>query len=130
MRTLRRISQLLIFLVFVFLFLNTEYKDNDVLPYAVNVFLRLDPLVAGAAVLSGRALIGLVWPSLVVVGLTLVLGRFFCGWFCPLGSVIDFVDATVFRKLRRKKAVPEQWRRYKYFILFFLLASSVFTLQF
>ena len=48
-RTLRRISQWVVFLLFAFLFLNTEYKDNDVLPYAVNLFLRLDPLMAGAA---------------------------------------------------------------------------------
>ena len=56
-RTLRRASQWAVFLLFVFLFLNTEYKDNDVLPYAVNLFLRLDPLMAGAATLAGRALI-------------------------------------------------------------------------
>ncbi len=131
-RTLRRASQWLVFLLFVFLFLNTEYKDNDVLPYAVNLFLRLDPLMAGAATLAGRALIGLVWPALVTVGLTILLGRFFCGWFCPLGAVIDAADATVFRKarkVRRKDTVPESWRRYKFLILFFLAASSLFTLQ-
>ncbi|MBI5696035.1 MAG: 4Fe-4S binding protein [Nitrospirae bacterium] len=130
MQNLRRASQFLVFLVFVFLFLNTEYKDNDVLPYAVNIFLRLDPLVAVAAVLAGRAVITLVWPALIVVGLTLILGRFFCGWFCPLGSVLDFTSAAVFRKLRRKTAVPESWRRAKYLLLAFLFASSLFTLQF
>jgi len=130
MRQLRRISQLLVFLIFVFLFLNTEYKDNDVLPYAVNVFLRLDPLVAGTAVLAGRALIALVWPALITVGLTLILGRFFCGWACPMGATLDFINATAFRKLRRKTGVPDTWRRAKYFILFFLIASSLFTLQF
>ena len=77
-RTLRRASQWVVFLLFAFLFLNTEYKDNDVLPYAVNLFLRLDPLMAGAATLAGRALIGLVWPALVVALLTVALGRFFC----------------------------------------------------
>jgi polyferredoxin len=127
--TLRRASQWAVFLLFAFLFLNTEYKDNDVLPYAVNLFLRLDPLMAGAATLAGRALIGLVWPALVVALLTVVLGRFFCGWFCPLGAVIDAADATVFRKVRRKGAVPVSWRRYKYLILFFLAAASLFTLQ-
>ena len=128
-RTLRRASQWVVFLLFAFLFLNTEYKDNDVLPYAVNLFLRLDPLMAGAATLAGRALIGLVWPALVVALLTVALGRFFCGWFCPLGAVIDAADATVFRKARRKDAVPVSWRRYKFLILFFLAASSLFTLQ-
>jgi polyferredoxin len=118
-----------VFLLFVFLFLNTEYKDNDVLPYAVNLFLRLDPLMAGAATLAGRALIGLVWPALVVALLTVALGRFFCGWFCPLGAVIDAAGATVFRKARRKDAVPASWKRYKFLVLFFLAASSLFTLQ-
>src|SRR5512143_1420300 len=112
MRVTRWLSQLLVFLVFVFLFLNTEYKDNDILPYAVNVFLRLDPLVAAAAVFSGRALISLVWPALITVALTLLIGRFFCGWVCPLGAVLDFTCATVFRKLRRKNTVPDSWRKF------------------
>jgi len=129
-RTLRRASQWVVFLLFAFLFLNTEYKDNDVLPYAVNLFLRLDPLMAGAATLAGRAVIGLVWPALVVALLTVALGRFFCGWFCPLGAVIDAADATVFRNVRPKDAVPGSWRRYKFLVLFFLAASSLFTLAF
>ena len=129
MRILRRLSQWTVFAIFVFLFLNTEYKDNDVLPYAVNLFLRLDPLMAGAASLAGRALIPLVWPALVLALLTVFLGRFFCGWVCPLGAVIDAADATVFRKTRRGGSVPASWRRYKFLILFFLAASSFFTLQ-
>jgi len=129
MRIVRRVCQSAVFLLFVFLFLNTEYKDNDILPYAVNLFLRLDPLMAGAASLAGRALIGLVWPSLVVVVLTVLLGRFFCGWVCPLGAVLDATDATVFRSRRREAVVPQSWRRLKFLILFFLAASSLFTLQ-
>ena len=127
--TLRRLSQWTIFAIFVFLFLNTEYKDNDVLPYAVNLFLRLDPLMAGASMLAGRALITLVWPALVIAILTAALGRFFCGWICPLGAVIDAADATVFRKRRRTGAVPASWRRYKFLVLFFLAASALFTLS-
>ncbi len=129
-RTARRLSQVGVFLAFVFLFLNTEYKDNDVLEYAVNILLRLDPLVAGAAVLAGRALISLVWPALITVALTLLLGRFFCGWACPLGAILDFADATVLRRWKRRRAVPPGLRRTKYLLLAFLFASSVFTLQF
>ncbi|GAB4239143.1 MAG: 4Fe-4S binding protein [Deltaproteobacteria bacterium] len=128
-RILRRASQTIAFAVFVFLFLNTEYKDNDVLPYAVNLFLRLDPLMAGAASLAGRALISLVWPALLTLALTVVLGRFFCGWVCPLGAVIDAADAAVFRKTPRKTPVPSSWRRVKFLVLFFLAVSSLFTLQ-
>lgn len=129
MRTARRISQLVVFLLFAFLFLGTEYKDDDVLPYAVNFFLRLDPLVAGAAALAGRALISLVWPALVLVALTVLLGRFFCGWACPMGAILDAADATVFRKRKRRAAVPVAWRRAKYGILLFLAVSALFSLQ-
>ena len=129
MRVLRRFSQVAVFLVFVFLFLNTEYKDNDVLPYAVNVFLRMDPLVAGAAALAGRAVIKLLWPAAVVAGVTLLFGRFFCGWVCPRGAILDFADATIFRKIKRRAKLPANLPRLKYFILFFLAASSLFTLQ-
>ncbi len=123
MRVLRRISQIAVFLVFVFLFLNTEYKDNDILPYAVNVFLRMDPLVAGAATLAGRAIINLLWPALAVVGITLIFGRFFCGWVCPMGAILDFADATVFRKLKRRAKLPANLSRLKYFILFFYFSA-------
>src|SRR3990170_6458411 len=39
------------------------------------------------------------WPSLVlgvIVVTTIVLGRFFCGWICPLGLYMDFI--TLLRK--------------------------------
>lgn len=130
MRTLRRLAQLLVFLAFTFLFLNTEYQGTDIIPYAVNVFLRLDPLVAGAAIVAGRAMIALLWPALLVVVLTILMGRFFCGWVCPLGTVLDFVRAAFFgRRQAVKSAIPASWSKAKYFILFFLAVSSLFSLQ-
>jgi polyferredoxin len=127
LRWLRRGSQLLVFALFVFLFLQTEYKDNDVLPYAVNVFLRLDPLVAAAASLAAQALIPLVWPALLVVGLTLLFGRFFCGWVCPLGALLDFTSFLLGRRPPRQ--LPPRLKQLKYLLLFALAGSALFTLQ-
>lgn len=128
MRWLRRTSQVLIFAVFVFLFLNTEYKDSDILPYAVNIFLRIDPLVAAAATVASRALITLLWPALIVVLLTLVFGRFFCGWVCPLGAVLDFTS-TLIGKRRKSSTVPNRLSYLKYLLLAGLAGSALFTLQ-
>ena len=127
-RRLRQTSQLLVFVLFVFLFLQTEYKDNDVLPYAVNLFLRLDPLVAHSTVLADRTLITLVWPSLLVVILTLTVGRFFCGWFCPLGSLLDAVSLIVRRPAQTFGFLP-RLKSLKFLLLIALLGSSIFTLQ-
>jgi len=128
MRWLRRTSQTLIFAVFIFLFLNTEYKDTDVLPYAVNVFLRLDPLVAAAATVASQAFIAMLWPALIVVGLTLIVGRFFCGWVCPLGAILDFTGWILGRR-RPSRPLPKALVNLKYLILAALTGSALFTLQ-
>jgi ferredoxin len=114
--------------VFVFLFLNTEYKDSDVLPYAVNVFLRMDPLMAGSAMLAGRAFIWLLWPALALVVLTALFGRFFCAWVCPLGATLDFTS-WILGKKRWRGALPKSRKNLKFWILAFLAGSSLFTLQ-
>src|SRR5512133_409839 len=128
MRWLRRTSQLLIFALFVFLFLQTEYKDNDVLPYAVNIFLRLDPLVAAAVTLASRTLILLVWPALLVVLLTLLFGRFFCGWVCSLGAPLDFTS-WLRGKRRRPRNLSPRLKQLKYLLLLAVPSSALFTLH-
>jgi len=127
MRWLRRTSQILVFAIFVFLFLNTEYKDTDILPYAVNIFLRLDPLVAATTMLAARAIITLVWPALIVVVATLVFGRFFCGWVCPLGTLLDGVSWLIGKRPQRQ--ISEKWYGLKYLALALLTGSALFGFQ-
>jgi polyferredoxin len=61
-----------------------------------------------------------------VVIATLILGRVFCGWVCPMGTLHNMVGAL---KRKQPKMVHPHWHRFKYYVLFFLLASSLFTLQ-
>ncbi len=58
--------------------------------------------------------------------MTLVLGRIFCGWICPLGTLNNI--AAIFQQ--KKQAVKSlQWHKVKYYVLIFFLTSSLFTLQ-
>jgi polyferredoxin/formate hydrogenlyase subunit 6/NADH:ubiquinone oxidoreductase subunit I len=51
----------------------------------VHFFLALDPLVALTTALASRSLAPhLLW-AVPLTLLTLVFGRFFCGWICPMG---------------------------------------------
>ena len=124
-RTIRRVSQGIFLGLFLYLIAKTAYPLLDRLP--VDLFVQLDPLVAGATALAARAFIPKMALSLIVVGMTLLLGRVFCGWICPLGTTLDVSDKLFFREKRRRDA-PRLYR-WKYYILAGLAVSALFTMQ-
>ncbi len=143
-RNLRRISQVIFFIVFFWLILKTNFEvnfspsDNSeiLLPYPVSIALQFDPLVALATLLANGTLYkGLLW-SLVILIPTIFLGRFFCGWICPLGSVNHWISEIPSERKRRKgKDIIEanrykKYQRIKYYVLLvFLAAAFAGTLQ-
>jgi len=137
-RNLRRISQLLFFFLFFWLILKTNFEvgfspDTSaeiLLPYPVSIALQFDPLVALLTLLSSATLHkGLLW-SLVILIPTIFMGRFFCGWVCPLGSLNHWVSAIPSERIRRKgKGLIEsnrykKYQRIKYYLLFLFIGSA------
>ena len=62
--------------------------------WPVNWLLQLDPLIALGTMLTTRALYaGLVWATATVF-FTILLGRFFCGWVCPFGSLHHYTACS------------------------------------
>jgi polyferredoxin len=86
----RRAAQLLLLLLFLWLFRRTAYTGSDELAGGEHMFFHLDPLATLSAMLSSRQWIPPLWPAVIVVLLTVLLGRFFCGWVCPLGTLLDW----------------------------------------
>ncbi len=126
MQNLRRASQGIFLLIFLFLFLQTESKGNDVLGYPVKIFLDFDPLILITTILSAHAAAKAFYLSIALIIVTLLLGRVFCGWVCPLGTLNNMVG-TLKKGFRGEEA--GNWHRAKYYVLIFVLASSLFTLQ-
>jgi len=124
---LRQASQIVCLLGFLWLFLQTEYRGADQLPYPVSLLFRIDPLAAVADALApGPFSWGILWPALLLLGLTALLGRFFCGWICPLGTTLDgFGKVTVCGHT----AVRPAWRRFKYLLLISLIVAALFGVQ-
>ncbi|MFQ6008986.1 MAG: 4Fe-4S binding protein [Candidatus Zixiibacteriota bacterium] len=143
-RNLRRVSQIVFFFIFFWLILKTNFEVSFTpgnateirLPYPVSIALQFDPLVALATLLANGTLYkGLLW-SLVILIPTIFLGRFFCGWVCPMGSLNQWISEIPSERFRRKgahKIDSNRYRKYqriKYYILFlFLGAAVVGTLQ-
>jgi polyferredoxin len=132
---LRTLSQIVFFVLFLFLLLRTEFRGSLTastseirLPYPVSLFFQLDPLVAISNALSSHALYrGLLW-SLVVLIPTMLLGRFFCGWICPLGSIHHFFSSFKSERKRGKKLIEsnryKRWQTTKYYLLIASLVAA------
>ena len=69
--------------------------------------LPWDPLLALGNLLNRNISALIIGAPLLLLALSLVLGRSFCGWVCPLGTVLDFVQPLAFwHKRRTHRARP------------------------
>ena len=120
-----RISQLLFLALFLFLFIITDYRGKDEITVAVNSFFRANPLVLASYVLAVKGFTFLLLPALLLTIFTVVLGRFFCGWICPLGTLIDLVTQRI------PKSTPIRFLKgsFKYYLLFTLLVTALFSVN-
>ncbi len=134
---LRRISQIFFLLLFLWLLLFTSLslfpggtKTEIHLAAPVRLFFEWDPLVAVVNALAGHALYrGLIW-CLVILLPTLFLGRFFCGWICPMGTLQHFVSNMPSESKRGKQRIDsnryKRWQTGKYVVLIAGLVAALF----
>ena len=122
----RVVSQIVFFMLFVVLIMQTQYHGEDEIAYPVKVFLELDPLIMITTLLSSHTIAAGMLLSLVVILITLVLGRGFCGWFCPLGALNDFVGSFRKKRVQKQTRLDRNGPRLKYYILIGILTASLF----
>ncbi len=125
LRRLRIPLQLGFLLLFLYLLVRTLGTGEDQLGPPVRIFLEIDPLVGLSTWLRTGALHGLMALSLITIILTLVFGRFFCGWVCPLGTMSQITGRLLRRRREEKDA--DGWRqsqRWKYLVFAFVLAGA------
>jgi ferredoxin len=87
--TVRRISQAFFLAVFLWFCIVATLGAAwwQLRGWPINWILELDPLTAISTALATHSFYApLAW-TLVTIGLTLFVGRFFCGFACPLGTI-------------------------------------------
>ncbi len=137
-RSLRRISQAFFFGLFIFLLFRTDFGGTfdagsaaDIrLDYPVSIFLEMDPLVAFSTAISTHSLYKNVIWALVIIAGTLVLGRFFCGWVCPLGTLSHFFSSYKPERRGKKRVQANRYKKWmatKYYLLVAVIVMSIFT---
>ncbi len=128
---LRRITQSISLVVFVVLLWYAAFPL--VLPVPVDLFLRMDPIVLISTLTATRVLVPSLLLAVVIVGLTIVFGRFFCSMVCPMGTTIDVVDTLLPRSYEAERKYPlssSTFKRIKYLVLSFLIGAALFGVSF
>jgi polyferredoxin len=129
--TVRRISQVFFFTLFVWFCIVSTIGDkfHQLRGWPTNWFLQLDPLVAIGTILTTHTLYApLLW-ALGTVILTIILGRFFCSWACPFGSLHHFVgylanqSKTAAQKIKLNRYRKAQCIKYFVLVVFLFMAA-------
>lgn len=123
----RRISQAVFLGFFVYVLWSTAYPLTGSIPPAL--IFKIDPLIMITTSISERVFLPGLALSAGLLILTAIFGRFFCGWICPLGSVIDAVgDINAGRNSisDQKNAVL---RKVKYAVVGSLFFLAIFGCQ-
>ncbi|MCJ7715742.1 MAG: 4Fe-4S binding protein, partial [Anaerolineales bacterium] len=129
---LRKYSQVIFFIVFLVFFLwsRREFYLNPAAGSGlkqklINLPLKLDPLVMLSQILASRAFLTGSILALITIVLTLLLGRVWCGWFCPVGSLLDWIPIRSWKK--KDSNMPQWLRGIKYILLLVILISALFS---
>ncbi|MFL5812468.1 MAG: 4Fe-4S binding protein [Bdellovibrionia bacterium] len=126
-RHVRIVVQASVFALWVSLILATHHPMESWIArhVPVSLLLRIDPLVTTVVCGGTRILVTITLLGLVTLGVSLLLGRVFCGWVCPLGAIFD-AYGWVLRRLKVKFEGPSpSWFRFKYYLFFAIVLFAV-----
>ncbi len=127
----RRCVQTAVLILFLVLLAANRPTTGEGPGGPVKLFFDLDPLIFAGTWLAARSAADLSLLALVTVAATLALGRVFCGWFCPLGTLHQAAGTLHrhFRRLAVRSAGFSRWQRAKYLVLIALLVLAAAGVQ-
>ncbi|MBI5303436.1 MAG: 4Fe-4S dicluster domain-containing protein [Chloroflexi bacterium] len=91
----RQITQIASVILFFLLAFLTYRGAESLVP--LDLYLRVNPLVAFAAMMATRAFIATMALAMVALALGFVVGRAWCGWLCPLGALLDWTTPKTWK---------------------------------
>ena len=125
---LRRIYQVFFLALFVFLVGVTDFKNLKGFP--VKFFHDIDPLISITTFFSSGVIYKTLILSLIIIFITIMFGRVFCSWICPMGILHHIVSAFPKGKKKTEMMESNKYRslyEFKYFVLIAFIFLSLFT---
>jgi MauM/NapG family ferredoxin protein len=125
---LRRLCQLISLACFLILLWYAAFPL--VLPVPPDLFLNMDPLVFFTTLIAVRGLVPPLLLAAVILGFTVIFGRFFCSMVCPLGTTIDITDRMVRPAPFSRRVRSKSWKIVKYLVLSFVVCAALLKVSF
>ncbi|MBW1847794.1 MAG: 4Fe-4S dicluster domain-containing protein [Deltaproteobacteria bacterium] len=143
---IRRSIQALFLILFIILLIQTRLPQDVYIDYSialgseqdiridspVTLFFKADPLIWLTSVIAGHQWIAGFGLALLVVIITMLFGRAFCGFICPFGTIHNMVGMTK-PALKGKRRIDgnekSSIQKVKYFILFTIIIAALFGLN-
>lgn len=92
---------------------------------AAESFLIIDPLVSLSTGIASRSWVWSLASAGVILAVCLLVPRGFCGYLCPLGTLIDLFDWSVGKRVTRfRVAADGWWVHVKYYLLLAILVAA------
>ena len=123
--TLRKTIQYLTLILITFLIVSI--RSASLPTNLVNLPVRLDPLLTLANILTSRTILAGSLLAIITLIATLIFGRAWCGWICPLGTILDlFTVKHPTSKNKSEISLPEKLRSIKVLLLSSIFLAAVF----
>ncbi len=119
---IRRICQIIFLIAFIYLVSKSLFVVN-----------RISPLTSIITSIASRSLVTGFFISIFVFVLTVILGRVFCGWVCPLGTLnhfFSFLRIKLSGRYKNRNNLNPIMSNVKYIIFWVILFASFFGLNF
>jgi ferredoxin len=90
------------------------------------LFLAIDPLVGLSTAVAARSWVWSVASAAIILIVCVLIPRGFCGYLCPLGTLIDLFDWSIGRRVTRfQVAADGWWVHLKYYLLLGVMIAAV-----
>lgn len=117
----RKIVQISTLTIFFTLLLATRGGEFPDIP--PSLFFRFDPLSMITSIIARREWLPGLTLALITIGLTIIAGRVWCGWLCPLGTTLDIFHPR--RRLHTRNSQSSRWRTLKYIVLIVIVGAAL-----
>ena len=119
---LRRAYEALFLGLFLFFLLITDLRYLKGWP--VSWFLEATPLVAIATALTTHTIYRNLFWGLVIVAITLVVGRVWCNWICPFG-ILHHLFGWLGNRRNTKQMIESNRYRKLYAVKYYILGAMI-----